>query len=177
MLTRIEIFQKPDLPDHVGEQILAEIHSLGIRGAADVRTKEVYLIEGTLSDRDIEKMCRELLADVIVQDFAFNSHRPASEETAGHTVEVLRKPGVMDPVEATAVKGIEDLGLEVKSLKRARQYKIKGELTQEELARFAHVRRETIVFLEQGNYNPSLKLAHDAATALKTTLEKLFIFN
>ncbi|MEK7369451.1 MAG: phosphoribosylformylglycinamidine synthase subunit PurL [Planctomycetota bacterium] len=137
MLTRIEIFQKPDLPDHVGEQILAEIHSLGIRGAADVRTKEVYLIEGTLSDRDIEKICRELLADVIVQDFAFNSHRPASEETAGHTVEVIRKPGVMDPVEATAVKGIEDLGLEVKSLKRARQYKIRGELTQEELATIA----------------------------------------
>ncbi|KKS42351.1 MAG: Transcriptional regulator, XRE family [Candidatus Kuenenbacteria bacterium GW2011_GWA2_42_15] len=50
-------------------------------------------------------------------------------------------------------------------------------MTQEELARFAHVRRETIVFLEQGKYNPSLKLAHDAATALKTTLEKLFIFN
>lgn len=133
MITRIEIFQKPDLPDHAGEQILAEIHSLGIRGAEEVRTKDVYLIEGTLTDGDIEKMCSELLADVIVQDFAFNSHRPTDGDTAGHTVEVIRKPGVMDPVEATAVKGIKDLGFEVKSLKRARQYKIGGELTPEEL--------------------------------------------
>ncbi len=137
MLTRIEIFQKPNLPDHVGEQILAEIHSLGIKGAEEVRTKEIYLLEGTLSDKDIEMMCTELLADVIVQDFAFNSHRPPLEEVAGHTVEVIRKPGVMDPVESTAVRGIRDLGLEVKSLKRAKQYRITGELSREELTAIA----------------------------------------
>ena len=50
------------------------------------------------------------------------------------------------------------------------------ELTQEELAKRVGVRRETIVFLEQGRYNPSLKLAHDVAKVLKTTLDELFIF-
>lgn len=50
------------------------------------------------------------------------------------------------------------------------------ELTQEELAKKVGVRRETIVFLEQGRYNPSLKLAHDVAKVLKTTLDELFIF-
>lgn len=50
-------------------------------------------------------------------------------------------------------------------------------LTQEELARMAHVRRETIVFLEQNRYNPSLQLAHDVATALGTTLDALFFFS
>lgn len=49
-------------------------------------------------------------------------------------------------------------------------------LTQEELAKKVGVRRETIVFLEQGRYNPSLKLAHDVAKVLKTTLDELFIF-
>lgn len=49
-------------------------------------------------------------------------------------------------------------------------------MTQEELARRAGVRRETIVFLEQGKYNPSLKLAHDVAVALQTTIDELFIF-
>ncbi len=49
-------------------------------------------------------------------------------------------------------------------------------ITQEELAARAKVRRETIVFLEQGKYNPSLKLAHDVAVALGSTIEKLFIF-
>lgn len=49
-------------------------------------------------------------------------------------------------------------------------------MTQEELANKARVRRETIVFLEQGKYNPSLQLAHDVAVALKTTIDDLFIF-
>ncbi|MFA5888151.1 MAG: helix-turn-helix domain-containing protein, partial [Candidatus Nanoarchaeia archaeon] len=39
------------------------------------------------------------------------------------------------------------------------------------------VRRETIVFLEKGKYNPSLQLAHDVAMALKSTVEELFIFD
>ncbi len=50
-------------------------------------------------------------------------------------------------------------------------------MTQEELAKKAGVRRETIVFLEQGKYNPSLNLAYNTAKALKTTIEKLFLFD
>lgn len=49
-------------------------------------------------------------------------------------------------------------------------------ITQDELARRAGVRRETIVFLEQGKYNPSLKLAHDVAVVLGTTIDALFEF-
>lgn len=49
-------------------------------------------------------------------------------------------------------------------------------ITQEELANRAKVRRETIIFLEQNKYNPSLQLAHDVAEALGTTIDKLFIF-
>jgi putative transcriptional regulator len=49
-------------------------------------------------------------------------------------------------------------------------------MTQDELAQKTGVRRETIVFLEQGKYNPSLKLAHDVAVALKTSIDNLFIF-
>jgi len=49
-------------------------------------------------------------------------------------------------------------------------------LTQEKLAEMVGVRRETIIFLEQGKYNPSLRLAHNVARALQTTMEELFIF-
>ena len=50
-------------------------------------------------------------------------------------------------------------------------------MTQEELANKVGVRRETIVFLEKGKYSPSLKLAHNIATVLKTTIDELFIFD
>ena len=50
-------------------------------------------------------------------------------------------------------------------------------MTQDDLARKVGVRRETIVFLEQGKYNPSLKLAHDVARALQAKIDDLFIFD
>lgn len=59
---------------------------------------------------------------------------------------------------------------------KIKEYRAKLNLTQEQLADLVGVRRETIVFLEQGKYNPSLKLAHDVAVVLKTTINNLFIF-
>ena len=49
-------------------------------------------------------------------------------------------------------------------------------MTQEELANKVGVRRETIVFLEQGKYNPSLKLAYDVANIFNKKIEEVFIF-
>jgi len=60
---------------------------------------------------------------------------------------------------------------------RIKELRAKHKLTQEKLAERVGVRRETIIFLEQGKYNPSLKLAHNVAQVLKTTVEELFIFD
>jgi putative transcriptional regulator len=49
-------------------------------------------------------------------------------------------------------------------------------LTQEQLAQKVGVRRETILFLEKGKYNPSFKLAHDIAKALDSKIEDVFFF-
>lgn len=45
-----------------------------------------------------------------------------------------------------------------------------------ELAEMVNVRRETIVHLENGRYNPSLKLAMDIAKIFKVKVEDLFEF-
>jgi putative transcriptional regulator len=60
---------------------------------------------------------------------------------------------------------------------RIKEYRTRLSITQEELAKAVGVRRETIVFLEQGKYNPSLKLAHDVAKTLHGTIDELFIFD
>ena len=57
-----------------------------------------------------------------------------------------------------------------------KQFRVKYGLTQEELATKVGVRRETIVFLEQGKYNPSLQLAHKIAKILNVSIDELFIF-
>jgi len=52
----------------------------------------------------------------------------------------------------------------------------KADMKQSELAELVHVRRETIVHLENGKYNPSLKLAMDIAGVFNMTVEELFEF-
>ena len=59
---------------------------------------------------------------------------------------------------------------------RIKELRARYNLTQEDLAKKIGVRRETILFIEKGNYNPSLKLAHDIAKAFQTTIDDLFIF-
>jgi len=59
---------------------------------------------------------------------------------------------------------------------RIKELRARYDLTQEELATKVGVRRETILFLEKGKYNPSLKLAYDIAKVLKSKIEEVFIF-
>jgi len=60
---------------------------------------------------------------------------------------------------------------------RIRELRAIQGMTQVELAKRVGVRRETIVFLEKGKYNPSLQLAHAIAKIFKQTIEEVFIFN
>lgn len=50
-----------------------------------------------------------------------------------------------------------------------------GEMTQAELAKRAGVARQTIIAIEQGRFNPSVRLALRLADTLNTTVEELFI--
>ena len=56
---------------------------------------------------------------------------------------------------------------------RIKEYREKRGMKQSELAALVGVRRETIVHLENGRYNPSLKLAMDIAKVFHTTVEEL----
>ena len=59
---------------------------------------------------------------------------------------------------------------------KIKEYRENLLMKQNELATLVGVRRETIVHLENGKYNPSLKLAMDIAKIFDTTVEELFEF-
>ncbi len=59
---------------------------------------------------------------------------------------------------------------------KMREYRARFNMNQNELASLVGVRRETIVNLENGRYNPSLKLAMDIAKVFSCTVENLFCF-
>jgi putative transcriptional regulator len=49
-------------------------------------------------------------------------------------------------------------------------------LTQEALAKKVDVTRQTILFMEKGKYNPSLRLAYKVARVLGKPIEEVFSF-
>ena len=59
---------------------------------------------------------------------------------------------------------------------RIKEFRARHDLTQIVLAKKVGVRRETIVFLEKGKYNPSLKLAYDISQIFNMKIEEVFIF-
>ena len=60
---------------------------------------------------------------------------------------------------------------------KIKEYRAKLNMSQSQLAERTGVRRETIIRLEKGQYNPSLKLAMDIARIFGTTVEEIFSFS
>ncbi len=59
---------------------------------------------------------------------------------------------------------------------RMKELRARCKMTQGDLAAAVGVRRETIGNIENGKYNPSLKLAIDIAKTLKAPVEEIFFF-
>ena len=57
-----------------------------------------------------------------------------------------------------------------------KEYRKSTKLTQDDLAKAVGVTRQTIISLENGKYDASLKLAHKLAVFFDTTIEDLFVF-
>jgi len=60
---------------------------------------------------------------------------------------------------------------------KIKELRARYDLTQEALAQKVGVRRETILFIEAGKYNPSLKLAFQIAKALNSKIDDIFFFD
>jgi DNA-binding XRE family transcriptional regulator len=60
---------------------------------------------------------------------------------------------------------------------KLKEYREKAGLTQEALAEKVQVARQTILFLEKAEYNPSLRLAFKISKILKIPVEELFSFD
>ncbi len=59
---------------------------------------------------------------------------------------------------------------------KIKELREKRNLTQEALAEKVDVTRQTILFLEKGKYNPSLRLAYKIAKVLNSKIEEVFSF-
>jgi phosphoribosylformylglycinamidine synthase II len=134
-LFQIEVSVKASFPDPEGDRLEMDIRDIGITTVKQARVSDVYLLEGELDEAEVRKIGRELLADPVVEDFSWGEG-PLSRIEGGdaHVVEVAYNPGVTDPVEESVGKAIRDLGIDtVTSVKTARKYSLRGDLSEETL--------------------------------------------
>jgi phosphoribosylformylglycinamidine (FGAM) synthase PurS component len=118
--------------------------------SALIVVKSLVFTQKLPSRQSVEKIAEELLSDRVWESYEVedqcamsNRQRAIGNETRTgawaegsdcHTVEVAYNPGVTDPVTASALKGIRDMGItEVAEVRTATKYLIRGSLPQAEL--------------------------------------------
>ena len=109
MIWRVEVKQKDGILDSIGKSVTRDIIDLGFH-VSQVQVVAVFLLEGNISREEVKRIGDELLIDPIVEQYSFDLKLPLQSATH-HVVEIAYNPGVMDPVEASTVKGIRDLGI------------------------------------------------------------------
>jgi phosphoribosylformylglycinamidine synthase II len=126
-LYRIEVSVKEEYNDPRADSLEKDILDLGIIAVNKVKFVNIYLLEGEISESELETICRELLTDPIVEEY---THREAPVPAGARLVEVAYNPGVMDPVEESVRKGITDLGIDsVEAVRTAKKYLLWGDIS------------------------------------------------
>ncbi len=130
MKWKIEVSYKPETPDAIGQGLLQDITDLGFAGVESVHTVQIYWIDGDLHAHAIERICAELLADPVTQNYAYtrsDDHTPTQSDDSVWTIEVRSKPGVTDAVGDSVLKGLRDMGIiDVQAAQTGQKYQIHG---------------------------------------------------
>lgn len=125
---RIEVFNRPGLPDVQGNSVLADIRELGIQSIEVVQSARVFLIEAEF-DRDFaERVAVELLADPVCELYYLGRSGPPPGLAKATLIEVHLKSGVTDPVAESVMAAIKDMGAEPAGVRTARKYVLLGEI-------------------------------------------------
>jgi phosphoribosylformylglycinamidine synthase subunit PurSL len=128
----IEVFPRPPLQDAIGRSALARAEDLHIRGIEDVASSRVYFLKTDATAEQIDTVARQLLADPVSELYRVRSDDDDwAGESPDHIVGrqamlVTRKPGVMDPVEASLLMASSDMGVPLDAAHTGMRYYVKG---------------------------------------------------
>ncbi len=125
MLWHLEIEAAPDHPDSTGRRIAQDALESGLSGPWRITASRGFLVEGALTDEDLQDAARRVLADPVVEAFRVRPC-PVDDNGAGVVVHVAPKPGVTDPEGESALALLQDLGYSVKAARSVRSYRVEG---------------------------------------------------
>jgi phosphoribosylformylglycinamidine synthase subunit PurSL len=131
MVHRIDVRQLD--ADSLGQSVSQQITELG-GNAGSVSTRRIFLIESDARAETIRQAADELFADPIVEKFDLVDRAPFD---SGSRIEVHLKPGVMDPVAASAEMVLRDRGISVSQIRTGRAFLLEKNLDRSTLERIA----------------------------------------
>lgn len=109
-----------------GRGVLQDVHEYGLSAITRIESESLFFLKGDLDADGVRRIASELLADPVTETFE-HSRGAVDRAAAGETaIEVYLKPGVMDPVAASTIAAIRDMGLNVDGVRTARRYVIRG---------------------------------------------------
>ncbi len=135
MYWRVEVKDKEGVFNSASESLKDEIKGFGFGELSDLRIRSVYFLIGSLTEEQARKIASELLIDVVTQEFELYRDDQTPILPQGYqALQILHKPGVMDPSEESALKGIKDLGItSVSAVRTAKKYLFKGSIARQDL--------------------------------------------
>jgi phosphoribosylformylglycinamidine synthase subunit PurSL len=125
MLWHLVIEPAPGLPDRLGERLALEAVESGLAGPWAIKASRGFLVEGEISQEDLERAAREVLCDPVVETHTIRTAQAAWNGAEG-VVHVMPKPGVTDPEASSALALLRDLDYPVSNLRTIRSYRISG---------------------------------------------------
>lgn len=136
---RIEVKDKEGVFNCATESLKAEIKNLGYGEIEDIRLRQVYFLIGSATQQEAGRIASELLLDSVIQEYKiFSESETPSVPEDYLSIQILYKPGVMDPVEESTLKGVRDLGIRsVSAVRTAKKYLFKAALSQGDLLSIA----------------------------------------
>ena len=136
-LWQIDIYPAENQIDREAIRTSEEISELGLGDQVPVAFAKTFLVQGDFLRDEAFKLAETLLCDAVTERSVVAIagqevlHQPPSSDCTT-LVNVLPKPGVMDPVAASTVGAARDAGFEVQAVRTMRKYWL-GELSQDDL--------------------------------------------
>ncbi|MFM7033895.1 MAG: phosphoribosylformylglycinamidine synthase subunit PurL [Planctomycetia bacterium] len=126
MLWEVDVRLKDAAGDHAARAVVDGAAALGIKGCMKAATATGWLIEGSLSQDDVERLAAALLTDPVTEQFtaaevgsAVLASGPAGLPTMLH---VLPRTGVTDPAAQSAHESLSLLGIRPSAVRSVRKY-------------------------------------------------------
>jgi phosphoribosylformylglycinamidine synthase subunit PurSL len=145
---QVEVELLPRVSDAVGIKVEKNLPWLGVTEPVKVRTRRLFLLCGDLDEAGARDLAARLFTDAVVErSEVFDASAPRA--ASADTVVVFRRPGVMDPAEASILRGAARLGHPLAAVRTGTAYVFQGRTDE------ALLRKVAVAFLS----NPAIEEA------------------